>query len=349
MDPLLERMLADMESAPEPYRPTRFWRKAIGDLVEEIEEHGVESFRRLPACLLYFVPVYGQRSYLLAKRRRHRLYRLARRIPKIRGLARKLPRFYENEIQAAGDYRVFLATDSSAPPDLTKVSEDGFGKPLEQFEFEGRSYSRSLLNYLRGLTFLKRHTDTTSLRSVLEIGGGYGTLGEILLKSDPSRFFYVNVDIPPVGFVATRYLQAAFGRSAVLSYDVTREWDVIDLREVQASHRAVVLCPWQLPRTRGELDLFVNFISFQEMEPEIVENYARHVAQLGCKTLLMRNSRQGKPRVSKRICSDDYPRFFPGFELVAKDALVHGDQSTPSATAPENRYSEVTVFRKQPA
>ena len=33
------------------------------------------------------------------------------------------------------------------------------------------------------------------------------------------------------------------------------------------------LCPWHIEKLRGKICLFVNFISFQEMEPEIVNNY----------------------------------------------------------------------------
>ena len=73
---------------------------------------------------------------------------------------------------------------------------------MEQFCFDGRRYSRSFLNYLRGLTFLKKQADLSGLGRVLEIGGGYGTLGEILHTSG-AGIRYIDVDIPPLAAVAS--------------------------------------------------------------------------------------------------------------------------------------------------
>ena len=33
---------------------------------------------------------------------------------------------------------------------------------------------------------------------------------------------------------------------------------------------------WEIENLVGDIDLFVNFISFQEMEPQIVKNYAEN-------------------------------------------------------------------------
>ena len=127
---------------------------------------------------------------------------------------------------ATSDYRAFRASDDPRrPPDLAGVSESEFGAPLEQFVFDGQRVSRSMLNYMRMLTLLKRRVDTGPIGRVLEIGGGYGSLGEILLRASDGDYFYVDVDIPPVGFVATRYLQEVFGKHAVASYETTREMD----------------------------------------------------------------------------------------------------------------------------
>ncbi|NIB31764.1 putative sugar O-methyltransferase [Pseudonocardia sp. MCCB 268] len=45
--------------------------------------------------------------------------------------------------------------------------------------FDGRLFSRSSFNYLRGLVLLKRAVPDLDVSTVLEIGGGFGTLGEI--------------------------------------------------------------------------------------------------------------------------------------------------------------------------
>jgi hypothetical protein len=184
---------------------------------------------------------------------------------------------------------------------------------------------------------------------VAEIGGGYGTLGEILLKCEDADFFYVNVDIPPVAYVSTHYLRQLFGRDKVCDYLETGKAEAIDLADLSRRFRAVVLCPWQLPRVRGRVDLFVNFISFQEMEPEVVANYASHINALTAEYVLLRNSRAGK-RVAKEpgkvgviepVTRDHYLRFLEPFQLVAVDSLAFGSQ------LPGVFESEVLVFRRK--
>lgn len=123
-----------------------------------------------------------------------------------------------------------------------------------------------------------------------------------------ARIVYVDVDIPPVAAVATFYLEKVFGVGSVLTYEISREMDIIDIEQISSNYMCAVLCPWQLPRVRGEVDLFVNFISFQEMEPDIVATYIQLVQPLTRSFVLIRNSRQGKP-VAER---DGEPRVHLG-------------------------------------
>jgi putative sugar O-methyltransferase len=101
-----------------------------------------------------------------------------------------------------------------------------------------------------GLVFTKKTVDTSKLRTALEIGGGFGSFGEILLGARPDAF-YVDVDIPPVATIATGYLEQVLGEDRVLGYERARDLERIDLAEIAAVHRAVVLCPWQPPQVEG--------------------------------------------------------------------------------------------------
>ncbi len=313
---LLEIMLSDMETAPSIYRPSNFWSIFIQTLCDEIRENGVSSFRSQKHALQLYVPEY--------------------------------PHSELGRMEAFCDYKVFVAADNSQLPDLTKVSESQIGAPAQQFIFENKHYSKSCLNYLRGLAYLKKTVDTSNIRSILEIGGGFGSLGEIFLKSDSQRHFYVNVDIPPLSYVSTRYLEALFGKENVGAYDVTRDLEEIDLDLFADKYRAMVLLPWQLPRIKGHIDLFVNFFSFQEMEPDIVENYASHINRLIKGHLLMRNQRTGKQiaekpgeiGVLKPVTRKDYIRFFYPFDMVGIDSRAFGNQQG-------GFHSEVSVFQRR--
>ncbi len=94
----------------------------------------------------------------------------------------------------------------------------------------------------------------------------------------------------------------------------------------------MVLCPWQLPRLSGSADLFINFISFQEMEPDVVRGYLGHVDRLRCRFVLLRNLREGKQRKTEKVAlgvetptiGSDYDQFMPNYRLVATNVTPFG-------------------------
>jgi putative sugar O-methyltransferase len=333
---LLRVMLDDAAAAPEIYRPTSFWQPCSELIVAELRTLGPASFRRHPSALRFFVPVFRRAS------------------PTQRSLASLLG-FVEHpwqrraRVTAEREFAIVSAAGVPGRPRLDHFDESGIGEPDEQFVFGGRRFSCSALRYLRMLALLEKSVDGERVRNVLEIGGGFGTLGEIVLSRDPNAF-YVDVDIPPLSFVSSYYLGQVFGADKVATYEHTRELETIDLDELRAQgYRAAVLCAWQLPKLRGRFNLFVNSVSFQEMEPRVVQNYAGLVQELVDDYLLLRNSIAGKViareageiGVIEPIVRDDYPRFFDQFERIAADGEVFGDTSS------KGFVSEVTVWRRR--
>jgi putative sugar O-methyltransferase len=220
-------------------------------------------------------------------------------LPHGRTLRRGLRNHLVGYNDALRDYQLFRSADvESQPPILTDVSAIdyglGEGRPGFSFEFDGNRYSKGMLKYLKGLAFLKRSVDTSGISSVLEIGGGIAALGEILFGSKGQDYFYVDVDIPPMAYLASEYLKQVYGADAVLDYSETRKMDVIDLDEIRSRYRVVVLCPWQLPKVKGSVDLFVNSTSFQEMEPDVVKNYAELVSDITTSFVLINNRSGGQ-------------------------------------------------------
>ena len=338
----LELMLADMWQAPPEFQPTNFWQRGLQPIVDDIGLHGFATFRAHRSAQGFYVPTYARREY---GRHRDRIERGLSVLPARR--ADSVRWRLDGRLLAWSDVRLVAATDIDGGIDVANVSESAVGGG-EIHTVHGRRVTRSLNNYSRALTLLKRSVDTSDLVSCLEIGGGYGTLGEILLTARPDDGFFVNVDIPPVAAVSTYYLSEIFGRDAVLGYSESREMETIDLDSLRERYRAIVLCPWQLPKVSGTVDLFANFMSFQEMEPDVVERYCRLVSPLTQRWVLMRNSARGKQQVPKGqlgVLEPVTPDFaiaqFPDFSTVARDSLVHGDES------PDRSFrSEVVVLRR---
>jgi putative sugar O-methyltransferase len=338
----------EMMSQDVLYRPTAFWDEASANIQSELLTEGVERFRQLPSALAFFVPTYGspgnsitkdEAALLMASLGTHGPLALKARLA--------VDQFLGGELAALADYRVLQAADiRERKPWLHHFSECDFGEPAEQFQFDGRRFSRSALNYLLGLAFLKRHLDDSPIKTVLEVGGGFGTLGEILASTGLENWRYVDIDIPPTSFVAERYLRAALGIERVVGYAQTR-----DLREIEieALPSASVLCPWQIEKLQGVVDIFVNFISFQEMEPPVVANYLQHVERLGTRWVLLRNMREGKQLrrgagsvgVEVPIKSEDYLGFLPGYELVERNVMPFGFRTV------DGFHSELLLLRRR--
>lgn len=345
--PDLTHALEDMQAQNELYRPTVFWDEASSRIVTELCTHGVESFRSHPTALGFFVPTYGTPGGgFTVEQAIGLLDWLQREHPQHRKPQLALDQFLRGHISALADYRVLLAADDpSRLPHLHTFSESAVGSPVEHFEFDGHRFSRSSLNYLLGLALLKKHLDGDVPRTVLEIGGGFGTLGEVLSSAGITGLHYIDIDIPPTSFLAQHYLAEVLGRENVSTYAQTAAKAFV---EISSLAQAAVLCSWQIAKLQGQVDLFVNFISFQEMEPHIVKNYLSHVSRLETRWILLRNMREGKQLrendwvgVDTPILGDDYLAMLPRYELVERNVLPFGYQTV------DGFHSELLLLKRK--
>lgn len=323
---LLDVMRGDMAHQPTRYQPTPFWSAASERIIAELRRDGFDGFRHLEQPRQFFVPSYGPPGNLLSPDDLTELEAtLLRSTPSGGKKHQTLLDLLSGQAWGLADYRVFLAGDRpEISPNLSRVTESEIGAPRDALVVDGRRFSRSMLNYLHGLVYLKQRLGDVGIRTVLEIGGGFGTLGEILLQAGPDHT-YIDVDIPPTSAVASYYL-SHLPNQALVPFAETRGDGPIP---VPGPGRQLVLCPWQLPRLTGQVDLVWNFISFQEMEPEVVADYLTHAARLNARYVLLRNLREGKQRrteqnpvgVLRPILGSDYDAFLPGYRLV--DTNVH--------------------------
>lgn len=183
-------------------------------------------------------------------------------------------------------------------------------------------------------------------RTLLEIGGGFGTLGEILSQAGIPGWRYIDIDIPPTATVAEWYLRNAVGDDVVCGYAQTHSAEALNIDELPPIS---VLMPWQLEKLRGGIDLFVNFISFQEMEPPVVANYLGLVSGLNPQWILLRNLKEGKQRrrnpddvgVDDPILGDDYIAMLPAYQLVERGAMPFGYVTV------DDFHSELLLFRRR--
>ncbi len=330
---LLDLMIKDMNKQINLYKPTTFWTEGSKVIIDELRKEGVKSFRKLASCRTFFVPSYSFPHYYINKGFYQNLKDEIENLFSHKLTNKKLENFLDGTSVAYSDYRVLKASNIDKKPYLDNVSESEIAEPIEQFEFENRKFSRSFLNYLLGLSFLKQHVDTTVINNVMEIGGGFGSLGEILLSEKRNEdMFYINADIPPVSFVSGYYLKKLFGKENIADFGDLRNDEVLNIEELKNKYKALNICSWQIEKLKGNIDLFVNFISFQEMEPDVVNNYCKYIRKLNPKYILLRNMEEGKRKksdgaiygVNTPILGNDYNNFLPEYELLAIDTEIFG-------------------------
>lgn len=346
--PLLQQMLDDMEIQSNLYKPTHFWQICSDRIIKDLNEGSIEKFRSLQSSLNFFVPTYSYPGYSLDKKKfkpvTNALWPLIE--PK-KVFMMRIENLLAGKIHALADYRTFMASSTDSFPYTDTLSESNVGEPIEQFLFDGRKFSRSYLNYLLGINFLKKNMPTGKIKTVMEIGGGFGTLGEILLGDKRNKCFYINADIPPLAYVSDYYLKNVFGYKSIGGYGELKNNESLHIDDLMQRYKAISLCSWQVPKLQGKIDLFVNFISFQEMEPEIVENYCKNIRRLNPEFILLRNLKEGKKikdiknpiGVTNPILGKDYNNYFPEHELIETNTTVFGYETE------DGFHSELRLYK----
>lgn len=288
---LTERALAGLETCDPHFRPTNFWTPGVERLLGAMDEVGLAAFKTWPEAFFWFYPTYGKAIDSSVIRRMVRTA-VTNGPP---GTEQWIKPLLRGVSDARRDYDVarMAWNHQNWPADLETFGESNVGKPTQTYRLatgdDAPTLTRPYLNYLLCMAALSHHVEEPP-RSFLELGGGFGVLGEIVLARDPEAR-YVNCDIPPLLTVSSYYLTELFGHERVLTYDDR----VADDGPIEVAQSAC-LPNWRIGDLRGRYDVFVNSFSFQEMEPSVVERYVDIVAELGVKHVVSLNSRAGKKR-----------------------------------------------------
>ena len=194
------------------------------------------------------------------------------------------------------------------------------------------------------MVFLKKKINNFTPKTFLEIGGGFGILGEILKHSGIKGLRYINLDLPPLSLLSEIYLSKVYSKNEITN---TKK---LGNQNIKISNLKKITClnSWQIEKLKGKIDLFINFISFQEMEPHIVKNYLKKIIALKPKYILLRNLREGKQikkenkiGVKKATKKKDYINFLKNYySLLSCDVEQFGYHTF------DNYNSEVIIFKK---
>jgi putative sugar O-methyltransferase len=290
-DAITRRSLDEIDGADPLYRPTNFWQPGLHQLLADLDEMGLERFKSWPAAAYWFYPTYA------ANLRPETAAAAAERALEMQPDAPQawLREALSGGLDARRDLEVarIMWDQERWPFKVLARGESRIGEPPQHFHLDGgkRGWTKPYLNYLLCLAALSRSVDRPP-RSVLEIGGGFGVLGEILMRRSKA-VRYVDLDIPPLLTVASYYLRQLVGERIDVYDD--------DWAGRVGPDRSAVLPSWRIDDVDGPFDLFVNCFSFQEMEPHVVANYVAKVVEKDVSYVVSLNSRKGKPKASDGV------------------------------------------------
>lgn len=267
---LLDLMVADHNRADPRWQATTYWR----DIVEPLEQYlrkpeQLANFRRAPirTGIRSLLPSNPGKVPRLTGRGAMGL-RLARRLPGVGGLIRYFEETQDMLIrQQDHAFRqrlrlqyLLLQAESHGRP----VLEDSMvGNPDDTVSISGRTYSFRSLGYQQ-LYARAAAIGLDRVRSVVELGSGYGGQAEVFLRHQP-QLMYAAVDIPPWLYVAEIYLKALFPGEVCGYREVRESPPGSSLKTIMKGRRIVIVPAWKWKDFRDSFDLFWNSKSLQEM------------------------------------------------------------------------------------
>ena len=283
---LLRMMIADQDRTGDSrYRPGPYWRNYQRRAVHAIENHGIGAFRSRAdigkgfsdAVVMDAEDLWADRTSLKyrAKKTLMRLPYLAALLDDYRTLVKS--HVAGNEVYVNGYYRLLLSDWLEALEERFDLPETRHGGCGHAVPINGQKYTPLYLDLWIRIQNFAAVRDFTSLRSIFEIGGGFGSLPHSILTMYPNVKKVVYLDIPPMLYLGTQYLKAFFG-DAVRDYRNTRDLASLTFAD-DGSVEILCICPWQIEKLDVHVDLFWNTASFSEMSKEIVRHYASHVTR----------------------------------------------------------------------
>jgi putative sugar O-methyltransferase len=189
---------------------------------------------------------------------------------------------------------------------LERLSEPREGNPPEVMR-NGRLISQDLANsVLEYEAILHPDLDRREIRTVLELGPGYGRTAYVFLTLQPGCR-YILVDIPPALYVAQRYLSTIFPERKIFSF---RSFDRFDqVRDEFTQATLIFLTPNQLELLPDKsIDLFVNISSLHEMRMDQIRYYFAEIDRLTRKYFYFKQWKETIiPFENEAITEADYP------------------------------------------
>lgn len=308
MQARIDEMFDGLRNAPQETLPSKYWEELNRKNLSQLAEEGYENFKRTIARS-YFTWIVRPGD-LQIRWLRERLS-----IGAVMGAAFRTlfsrnhpPLTWAQSKSYSYLTRLLWEWGSANDPDhlFGRLQEPPEGNPPRVYR-KGRLVSQDLMNSLLEFrSILAPEVDRSRVRSILELGPGYGRTAFVFLSLLPG-VRYILSDIPPALAISERYLSGLFKDRKIFPY---RPFDHYE--EVRAEFEAAdlaFLLPHQLRLLpEKSVDLFINISSLHEMRLDQIRYYFDVLGRLVRTYFYFKQWRESKiPFEDVTIREADYP------------------------------------------
>jgi putative sugar O-methyltransferase len=286
---LLQEMYKDHLAGPKIYHASKFWEKLNKLNIEWLKTDGLDNFKRT-VNNNYFNWMVQTRSVsfrnvarpFFAKAKRHPSKLLSLISTNVGEMYHRTcvststqTTYFQRRIYAL--YLLFLyeyVKDNDEFGLFAKLEEPMVGNPIV-IEKGCKRISQDISNSYMEYSYI-RHAlgnDFPKVKTVAEIGGGYGRLGYLFhLLHQGEGVKIVLIDLPPAMLVAHWYLRKVFPKARTMGYR-----NFSSFSEIEEEFKLSPICfllPHQLELLpEGTIDLLINVSSLQEMSRNQINRY----------------------------------------------------------------------------
>jgi putative sugar O-methyltransferase len=299
-----------------------YWSMLCRKNVAQLLETGYENFKQTVA-LNYFTWIVGRKDpqflFLQSSLREDAKARARKRAAESRPHAFMTKE--QSEFYNLMTYLLWEYTEETVGSDLmARLEEPDEGNP-PSVRLNGRNISQDVANSVLEYDSVSRGLpDIESVRSIIEVGGGYGRTAYAFLHLLPHVRYYL-VDIPPALYIAEKYLTGQFADRKIFPYRPFRNFSDV-AHEFQEAQIAFLM-PDQLSLLPDRTaDLFLAIDCLHEMRPEQIRDYYRTIDRLSGYLYQKCWKKTKIPYDDIILTQDDYP-FLPNWrKLFFRDCRV---------------------------
>ena len=306
--PELREMFDEFPKFRQEILPSKYWEELNRKNLQQLADSKFDNFKRTVARN-YFTwivnPFNKQIRFLVGEAgviRSIGIFFRALLAPRHEYLKKKHTVYYNTLTNLLWD---FVAKNDDEGL-LGRLIEPSLGNPPEVVR-DGRLISQDLANsVLEYKNILHPDVDRRDVRTILELGPGYGRTAYVFLALQPGCR-YILVDIPPALYVAQRYLTSVFPDRRIFAFRPFDDYESV--REEMEDSSVIFLTPNQLELLPDKsVDLFLNISSLHEMRMDQIRYYFGEIARLTRRYFYFKQWKETTvPFENETIREADYP------------------------------------------